>query len=193
MTLLPIILASMLPIVDIQADAVIGSSVLINHQIVLTASHVATTRVFARCGNTDIEANPIAYDTELDLSLLALVKPCTLPVSTLAEANVLAGSAVHGIGCPKRHCGWLVFGHVLAYDYTPSPMGNARRALISDVPIWMGNSGGPLFDEKNQVTGIASQLIRFDGPDGMFRLFAAYVPAETIWIFLRQVSAETMP
>lgn len=190
MPILQVIFATMLPIVDIEANAVIGSSVLINHQLVLTAAHVATTRVLTRCGGTDIEANPIAYDRELDLSILALVMPCTLSVSSLAKENAPKGSLVRGTGCPKRHCDWLVFGHVLAYDYTPSASGNARRTLISDAPIWMGNSGGPLFDEKNEVTGIASQLIRFDGPDGMFRLFAAYVPVESVWIFLQQASAE---
>jgi len=187
MILLQLIFATMLPIVDIEANSIIGSSVLINHQLVLTAAHVASTRVLARCGDRDIEANPVAYDADLDVSVLSLVAPCYLTVSRLASSNALKGSEVRGTGCPRRHCDWLVIGHVVAYDYTPSSTGVQRLTLISDAPIWMGNSGGPLFDDRGEITGIASQIIRFDGPDGMFRLFAVYVPIESILTFMRQI------
>jgi len=80
-----------------------------------------------------------------------------------------------------------VIGHVVAYDYTPSASGVQRLTLISDAPIWLGNSGGLLFDDRGEITGIASQIVRFDGPDGMFRLFAVYVPIESILVFMRQI------
>jgi S1-C subfamily serine protease len=182
----------MVPIHNSETGAVIASGVLINERMVLTAAHVSTGDARVNCGGVDITSHAVAYDRTVDLSLLTLEFPCPLTISKIAHKNAALGSEIHGSGCPKAKCGWLIFGRVIAYDTLPAA-GDARPVMVSDAPIWMGHSGGPMYDVDGKLVGVASQMMRYDGPNGAFRLYAIYVPVESIWAFLSAISSVLAP
>jgi serine protease Do len=62
-------------------------------------------------------------------------------------------------------------------------MDNGTPVLQSDVIINHGNSGGPGFDNKGNVIGIATF-----GLDGIY----SFVPIDTAWEFVRQAGADPM-
>lgn len=185
--LLPIIyIACMVPIQEAPGATVNGSGVLINPSLVLTAAHVIHLPIVGiRCGSVDIPAALVAENETEDLALLELAQPCTLTPSPLSKANPAPGTTVRAEGCPSGKCGWVLRGSVVGYDALPIPSKLPRTVLVADVPIWFGSSGGPLFNEKGHLVGIASQLIQLPTPDPkIFRLFAAFAPAESIIKFL---------
>lgn len=177
----------MVPIQLAPGDTVNGSGVLVNASLVLTAAHVIHMPVVGvRCGSSDIPAAMVAENEALDLALLELAQPCQLPISPIAVANPAPGDPIHAEGCPSGKCGWVLRGHAVGYDSINGPTKVPRVMLITDVPIWFGSSGGPLYDAKGRVIGIASQLFQLPTPDNsIFRMFAAFVPAETIIKFMQ--------
>lgn len=59
-----------------------------------------------------------------------------------------------------------------------------RPVLVSDAPVYFGNSGGPLVNERGHLVGVCSQIFKFGSDDGWAPTFGAFVPIEAILEFL---------
>lgn len=167
-----------------------GSSVLIAPRLALTAAHVIKDAVMSvDCQGVQIPAVVIRQDDAIDLALLYLTQTCDAPTAKLTRHNAPIGTAVTAIGCPDGNCGWQAKGHVVGYTALGIRDLPRRPVLVTDAPIYFGNSGGPLVDDQGRLVGICSQVFRFSaGGDQSIEQwaprFGAFVPAEAIFNFL---------
>jgi hypothetical protein len=132
-----------------------GSAFLVDESgLLLTNSHViaSSSQISVQLDDTTrVSAELVAEDTLLDIAVLA-VSPQVVrgrPILTLAtrEAGDLAfeGEEVIAIGGPLNPMRILTSGTVSKVE---------DRAIISDVDISPGNSGGPLINTDSEVIGI---------------------------------------
>jgi serine protease Do len=111
-----------------------------------------------KAGKSVFEARVVAYSTKHDLALLlADVPPGFFQTATFADANVCLGDPVFVVGNAHGAAfdGSVTQGHVSQCDVFVDgwPWGIAldqTTAII--VP---GNSGGPVFNDKGEVVGVA--------------------------------------
>ncbi|WP_394747185.1 S1C family serine protease [Spongiimicrobium salis] len=149
----------------------LGSGVLISHDChILTAAHVVD-------GSTKIEvktydgkrrsATVLFSEKSADIALLRLDEPDTSLVhATLGDSDVMAvGQNIYAIGSPYGMENSFSAGIVSAfrgfnkvYDGTVS-----IEFIQTDAAINSGNSGGPLFNSKGEVIGIASSILTVSG------------------------------
>ncbi len=139
-----------------QGERFTGSAVLVlKNDVALTAWHVvcdarsvwATFSDGARVRITGC----IDKDVERDLAFLKLGKPAAVRVADLSSELEQVATRAYVIGAPK------------GYDFTISDglISQIRRVdgfaqYQVSCPISPGNSGGPLLNERGQVTGIVS-------------------------------------
>lgn len=190
LNILPLVIASMLPVMDNDKD-VIGSSMLVTPTRALTAYHVVNDNGpwFVQCGSKTVSAALKAKNAVLDLAILSLDDSCELPVTKLAEKNPAPGEDVKAYGCPNRFCDWIMSGHVVGYTWMSVIGDLERRVIVTDAPVWFGNSGGGLVDKNGELVGICSQVFLFQsekrGPQ-YTRMFGAFVPIETVQFFIKK-------
>lgn len=120
-------------------------------------------------------------DYQNDLAIYELVEPLKedLPFFEIAEDKPAAGAAVLALGYPggpkSTPAPTLSFGLVRDGSGPGAVNGflDYSGALTSDLPIFPGNSGGPMFDTRGLFLGI-NGAVNLDGS-------AAYtIPAETV-------------
>ncbi len=146
-----------------------GSGVLVHaNGFVVTAAHVVEdAEVIEVHWRDEFKANA----TIVSLSRtedLALLKVDALPkkpvVAVLGDSDALRpGQRLIAIGAPYG------LEHSLTSGVVSALRANERRGLVprhlvqTDVSINQGNSGGPLFNEKGEVIGIASFMLSKSG------------------------------
>ncbi len=154
----------------------LGSGVLIAPEcLILTAAHVVVGADEIRVKTQDGQQRPaelIYSETGADIALLQLRNPDPdLPHAPLGDSDRLAvGQWAFVIGSPQglensfsagHISGFREFGHL--YD------GSILVQFIqTDAAINSGNSGGPVFNSKGEVIGIASRILtRSGGSEGL--------------------------
>jgi serine protease Do len=108
-------------------------------------------------------ATVVARDTDLDLALLRVTgAPANLrPVAFARSADVSVGEAVAAIGHPKGGGLWT-----LTTGYISSSRNFGHKEMFqSEASLNPGNSGGPLLDERGNLVGVNTAIIR-ETPDG---------------------------
>lgn len=149
----------------------IGSGVLISPEChVLTAAHVVEGADGILVKTHDGELRPaelLFSESAADIALLKFQTPAPeLSHATLGDSDALAvGQLAYAIGSPYGLENSLSVGHISAFrEFNRLYDGTIRAEFIqTDAAINSGNSGGPIFNSRGEVIGIASRILTVSG------------------------------
>lgn len=148
---------------------VTGSGVLAHADgFVVTAAHVVDAAEAIEVIWLDGFRSPARVVTLSRTEDLALLKVDATPpkavVATLGDSSALKpGMRLFAIGAPYGLEHTLTSGVVSALRDNDRPGLRPRQVVQTDVSINQGNSGGPLFNERGEVVGIASYILTQSG------------------------------
>ena len=151
-----------------------GSGVLVSDDgKVLTAAHVVKAGETIQVSFLDgvpIPARVISMAPFADIALLQLDRvPLGATVATFGNSDLLeTGDQVFTIGAPYGANHSLAVGWISARRQ-PSGVyedATALEVLQTDLDVFEGNSGGPLFDMKGHVIGIVTHVLSEEGSSG---------------------------
>lgn len=146
-----------------------GSGVLVHAEgFVVTAAHVVDAAEQLEVVWLDGFKAPARVVTLSRTEDLALLQADALPprpvVATLGDsARLRPGQRLFAIGAPYGLDHTLTAGVVSALRDNERPGLRPRQVVQTDVPINQGNSGGPLFNDRGEVVGIASFILSQSG------------------------------
>lgn len=128
-----------------------GSGVHIGKGYILTAAHVVadtkTVKIKTDKGRTG-EAEVLWFNRELDVALIHT--GTKLQASRIACAPTPRGTLIHAIGNPANQEFISTWGRVSG----PAIDTPWKVAIVADITIVPGMSGGGLFDEADRLVGI---------------------------------------
>ena len=144
----------------IRADQNYGAGVLVDRSgLVLTNLHVieGTHSInVTPFGGEAAAARVVDSDATLDLALLALPGPAE-HAATLGSASSLGvGDEVLAVGSPRK----MYFSVSRGLVSFPSRSLDGVDYIQTDLPINVGNSGGPLVDREGRVVGVVSFIFK---------------------------------
>jgi S1-C subfamily serine protease len=146
--------------VAVRADQSYGAGVAVEKAgFVLTNLHVVEGAKLITVTPFGAEAAPaqlVDSDRELDLALLRLSS--ALPnAAVLGRSSVLGvGDEVMAVGSPRK----MYFSVSRGMVSFPNRFLDGVEYIQTDLPINVGNSGGPLVDREGSVVGIVSFILR---------------------------------
>ena len=130
---------------------------LTNYHII----HESTTvEVMLLSDNTVCPARVVGFDEEFDLAVLK-IDGHDLPVVPLGDSDALSvGDKMYAIGNPMGDLyGSMTEGIVSALQREGQDVSNGLAMIQTDASLNIGNSGGPLLNDRGQVVGITSAKI----------------------------------
>jgi len=151
------------PLVDWQSS---GSGVLINNNgFIATNNHVLNgakkIRISFQNDSIDYEAKIISQNEENDVAIVQITdsrfKSAVKPVKW--NSSVSLGEKVFTLGYPISN---KMSDNVKVVDGIVSGL-NGREGnkafFQTTLPVWYGNSGGPCFNSKGEILGLATQIL----------------------------------
>jgi S1-C subfamily serine protease len=144
----------------IRADQNYGAGVVVDSRgLVLTNLHVidATRSITVTpFGGEPALARVVDSDAVLDLALLALPGPTGLAATLGSAGSLGVGDEVLAVGSPRK----MYFSVSRGMVSFPSRSLDNVDYIQTDLPINIGNSGGPLVDREGRVVGIVSFILK---------------------------------
>jgi S1-C subfamily serine protease len=146
--------------VAVRADQSYGAGVAVDGAgFVLTNLHVvdaAKSITVTPFGADPIAAEVLDTDRELDLALLQLPSPLS-NAAVIGRSDALGvGDEVMAVGSPRK----MYFSVSRGMVSFPNRFLDGVEYIQTDLPINVGNSGGPLVDDEGNVVGIVSFILR---------------------------------
>ena len=151
------------PLVDWQSS---GSGVLINNKgFIATNNHVIKgakkIRISFQNDSVDYEAKIISQNEENDVAIIQITdsrfRSAVKPVKW--NSSVSLGEKVFTLGYPISN---KMSDNVKVVDGIVSGL-NGREGnkafFQTTLPVWYGNSGGPCFNSKGEILGLATQIL----------------------------------
>lgn len=137
-----------------------GGTIVGKHGEILTVSHIipdSGCRVAVKlAGSTEVQgADVLKIDPKLDLALLSIGIP-TPDVVELTANKLEAGETVFTVGAPGHLQGTVTKGIVSNTEVETS---STPGAIIYDVTVLPGSSGGGVFDENGGLAGVIKATI----------------------------------
>lgn len=146
--------------VAVRADQSYGAGVAVDRAgYVLTNLHVvdgAKAISVTAFGAEAVSAEVQDTDRELDLALLRVSGPF-LKAAVVGDSKALGvGDEVMAVGSPRK----MYFSVSRGMVSFPNRFLDGVEYIQTDLPINVGNSGGPLVDREGNVVGIVSFILR---------------------------------
>ena len=156
---------------DLAHSQGIGSGVLVSQDChVLTAAHVvdgAQEIIVKTVDGKKREAELLFSEPSADIALIKLVEyETSLKHAKLGDSdNLVVGQLAFAIGSPYGLENSFSVGHITGFrEFDRLYDGTIRAEFIqTDAAINMGNSGGPVFNSRAEVIGIASRILSVSG------------------------------
>jgi serine protease Do len=169
----------------VRADHSYGAGVVIDAAgVVLTNLHVvegARSITVTPFGAEAASAELVDSDSELDLALLRLPSPIANAAELGSARTLGVGDEVLAVGSPRK----MYFSVSRGMVSFPNRFLDGVEYIQTDLPINVGNSGGPLVDREGHVIGVVSFILRdsqgisFALPiDRAIKRFAKHLQAE---------------
>ena len=155
-------------VVTVEGELGSGTGFIFDEKgLVLTNQHViaGTNDIRVRFDkHTAVRARLLAEDVDRDIAVLQInlaafpaSQVLRFAVNTVDEPSVVEGEHVFTIGSPQHQEKILTSGIVSKIE---------ARAIISDININDGNSGGPLFNSLGEIVGLTTFQVRDKKEDG---------------------------
>lgn len=143
----------------------LGSGFIINKEgYILTNNHVVEGADEIRVklpDNRDFKAKVVGRDPKTDIALIKIEAKGDLPVARLGDSDKIEiGDWVMAIGNPFG-LGNTVTKGIISAKARVIGQGPYDNFLQTDAPINQGNSGGPLFNVREEVIGINTAIMAF--------------------------------
>jgi serine protease Do len=140
-----------------------GAGIVLPDGLVATSAHVINEeRPRLDFGDgKHLEASLVSVDPSHDLALLRVngTPPEALQATLRAAATLRVGEVVLALGHPWGRRNSTTLGVVSRHLDEPLPPGvPLARAVVADVRMAPGNSGGPLIDAAGRVVGVNSMI-----------------------------------
>ena len=159
--------------VEMVANASMGSGVLISEDgLIWTAAHVVQAAELVEVEFIDgdkYEAEVISSNPEADVALIKISRKFELKQKHVAKIGdsdkVEIGEDVFVLGAPRGFKQSLSRG-ILSGRYEPEHLSNdfiKIQFLQTDAAVNPGNSGGPMFNMKGEIIGVASRIVTESG------------------------------
>ena len=146
--------------VAVRADQSYGAGVAVDRAgFVLTNLHVvdgAKAITVTPFGGDPVSAEVLDTDRELDLALLRLPSPLGNAAVVGRSEALGVGDEVMAVGSPRK----MYFSVSRGMVSFPNRFLDGVEYIQTDLPINVGNSGGPLVDDGGNVVGIVSFILR---------------------------------
>lgn len=146
--------------VAVRADQSYGAGVAVEKAgFVLTNLHVVDGAKNITVTPFGAEATPaqlVDSDRELDLALLRLSAPVQNAAVIGHSSTLGVGDEVMAVGSPRK----MYFSVSRGMVSFPNRFLDGVEYIQTDLPINVGNSGGPLVDREGNVVGIVSFILR---------------------------------
>lgn len=154
-----------------------GSGVHIGDGYIVTAAHVVEDQrliAISAEGGKEQRAEMVLYDKLDDIAVVRIKDFAGVAVSELACRAPKVGEEISVRGNPLNLEFVSAWGRVSG---APRPVGHWRTAMVADLTVLPGNSGGPVFDTDDKVIGIAVGLVGFRNAA---TTYAFIVPSSTV-------------
>lgn len=169
----------------VRADQNYGAGVVVDRTgLVLTNLHVVEgTRAITVTpfGTEPAAAHLVDSDADLDVALLRLPAPLPNAADFASRESLSVGDEVLAVGSPRK----MYFSVSRGMVSFPNRFLDGVEYIQTDLPINVGNSGGPLVDREGHVIGLISFILRdsqgisFALPiDRALQRFAKHLPGE---------------
>jgi S1-C subfamily serine protease len=146
--------------VAVRADQSYGAGVAVEQSgFVLTNLHVvdgAKTIGVTPFGADLVSAEVVDSDRDLDLALLRTVTPLPTAAVIADSKDLGVGDEVMAVGSPRK----MYFSVSRGMVSFPNRFLDGVEYIQTDLPINVGNSGGPLVDRAGKVVGVVSFILR---------------------------------
>jgi len=144
----------------VRADQSYGAGVAVEKAgFILTNLHVvegAKAITVTPFGADAIAAELLDSDRELDLALLRVPGPLANEARIGHSKSLGVGDEVLAVGSPRK----MYFSVSRGMVSFPNRFLDGVEYIQTDLPINVGNSGGPLVDREGQVVGVVSFILR---------------------------------
>jgi serine protease Do len=144
----------------VRADQNYGAGVIIDHSgLMLTNLHVvdgAHAISVTPFGTDAAPAEVLDSDAELDIALLDFSRPTTNAAPIGSARSLGVGDEVLAVGSPRK----MYFSVSRGMVSFPNRFLDGVEYIQTDLPINVGNSGGPLVDREGRLIGIVSFILR---------------------------------
>ncbi|HWO12405.1 MAG TPA: trypsin-like peptidase domain-containing protein, partial [Polyangiaceae bacterium] len=146
--------------VAVRADQSYGAGVAVEAAgYVLTNLHVvdgAKSIGVTPFGADSLNAEVVDSDRELDLALLRVPGPLQHTAQIGHSKSLGVGDEVLAVGSPRK----MYFSVSRGMVSFPNRFLDGVEYVQTDLPINVGNSGGPLVDRDGKVVGVVSFILR---------------------------------
>lgn len=160
-------------------EETLGSGVIASSDgLVVTAAHVVDSTKSLQItllNGTSVEGTVLYLDNALDIALIRMAEaPPAESVAVLGDSNALRkGATVYVIGNP-RGLEFSIATGIVSGRHAPDHMFGEEAAtgdaewIQTDAAMNAGVSGGPMFNSKGEVIGIAQSIVsRSGGSEGL--------------------------
>jgi len=143
-------------VVHIQTQSGVGSGVVYDEGLIITAAHVVQSSDTVRVRFTDgtqVNGTVLGTAPEVDIAVIEVERDDLTP-ATFAIEKPRVGQMAVAVGSPWGLESTVTSGIVSAVDQTNCSIDACAAMVQTDAAINPGNSGGPLVDRAGHVLGI---------------------------------------